>query len=92
MKVRLHAYVNGRVQGVFFRDFACSEGQSLGLTGWVKNLRDGRVEVVAEGERENLEKLVEKLGEGSPGSRVRNVEVVWEEFLGEFQEFRITWY
>jgi len=92
MKARLHAYISGRVQGVFFRDFTCTEATFLGLMGWVKNLYDGRVEVVAEGEKEDLEKLLEKLKKGSPGARVTNVEVIWEEYLGEFSEFKITWY
>ncbi len=92
MKARLHAYVSGRVQGVFFRDFTQTEAIYLGLTGWVKNLWDGRVEVVAEGEKEDLEKLLEKLKKGPPGARVRDVEVVWGEYTGEFRDFRITWY
>lgn len=92
MKARLHAYVSGRVQGVFFRDFTCNEASYLGLTGWVKNLLDGRVEVLAEGEKEDLEKLLTKLKQGPPGARVKNVEVIWEDYLGEFHEFRITWY
>jgi len=80
------------VQGVFFRDFTRTEADYLGLTGWVKNLWDGRVEVVAEGEKEDLEKLFEKLKQGPPGARVKNVESIWEDYSGEFQEFRITWY
>lgn len=92
MKARVHAYVSGRVQGVFFRDFARAEADYLGLTGWVKNLWDGRVEVVAEGEKEDLEKLLGKLKQGPPGARVKDVQAIWENYSGEFQEFRITWY
>jgi acylphosphatase len=80
------------VQGVFFRDFTSTEATFLGLAGWVKNLFDGRVEVLAEGEKEDLEKLLTKLKQGPPGARVKNVEVIWEDYLGEFHEFRITWY
>lgn len=92
MKARAHVYISGRVQGVFFRDFTHSEAICLGLTGWVKNLPDGRVEILAEGEKEDLEKLLTGLKRGPPGARVSNVEVIWEDYLGEFQEFRITWY
>lgn len=92
MKARVHVYISGRVQGVFFRDFTQSEAICFGLTGWVKNLPDGRVEVLAEGEKEDLEKLLTRLKRGPPGARVNNVEVIWEDYLGEFHEFRLTWY
>jgi acylphosphatase len=61
------------------------------LTGWVRNIFDGRVEVLAEGDRENIERLIVRLQEGPPLSRVERVDVEWEEFLGEFTDFRITW-
>ncbi len=92
MKARLHTYISGRVQGVFFRDFASTEAALLGLTGWVKNLSDGRVEVLAEGEKEDLEKLLEILKKGPLGAKVKNVEAIWEDYLAEFQEFQVTWY
>ncbi len=91
MNSRAHIFVSGRVQGVFFRDHTRSWAKSLNLTGWVMNLSDGRVEVMVEGERENIEELIEKLKEGPPLAKVENVEVNWEGFRGEFNDFQIKW-
>ncbi len=91
MKARVHVFVSGRVQGVFFRDYTRRWALSLGLTGWVKNLWDGRVEVVAEGEEEGIQALLARLREGPPGARVDNVAVTWEEYKAEFSDFRIAW-
>lgn len=91
MKARAHVFVSGRVQGVFFRDHTRRWAASLGLAGWVKNLRDGRVEVVAEGEREKLDDLIARLRQGPPTAEVTDVKTAWEEFQGEFGDFRITW-
>jgi acylphosphatase len=90
MKARAHLFVSGRVQGVFFRDHARRWAGSLGLTGWVRNLLDGRVEVLAEGEREKLEDLVDRLREGPPFAQVEDLEIAWEDFRNEFADFRIT--
>ncbi len=89
MKSRIHVFLSGRVQGVFFRDFTRRWAQSLGLTGWVRNVFDGRVEVVAEGEEEKLKTLLEKLREGPPLARVEKVEVSWEDYKAEFNDFTI---
>jgi acylphosphatase len=89
MKSRFHAFISGRVQGVFFRDFTRRWAQNLGLTGWVRNVFDGRVEVVAEGEEEKLNLLLEKLKEGPPLARVDKVDVTWEEYKAEFDDFKI---
>jgi acylphosphatase len=59
------------------------------LTGWVRNLPDGRVEAVFEGDKFDVERLVEFCHKGSPTSRVRNVEVEWQKFRGEFYDFKI---
>jgi acylphosphatase len=89
MKARLHAYISGRVQGVAFRFFAQHEARMLGLTGWVRNLYDGRVEVVAEGEEESLEQFLAELRKGPRLARVEKVETRWEEFRNEFSEFSV---
>jgi acylphosphatase len=91
MKARAHIFVSGRVQGVFFRDHTRRWASSLGLTGWVRNLWDGRVEVLAEGEKENLESLIARLKQGPPSASVENVAVTWEDFQDEFSDFRIAW-
>ena len=64
--------------------------RTLGVTGWIRNLRDGRVEAVAEGEKTGLDELIEFCHAGPPGARVREVAVEWSDFRGEFRGFRIT--
>lgn len=91
MEIRAHIFVSGRVQGVFFRDHTQRWASSFGLTGWVRNLYDGRVEAVVEGERGNIEELITRLNQGPPMADVTKVEVTWENFKGEFEGFRITW-
>lgn len=91
MKVRAHVYVSGRVQGVFFRDYTRRMANKYGVTGWVKNLPDGRVEAVFEGEEEDVKKMIDWCHKGSPASRVDSVEVSFEPYTGEFANFRIRW-
>lgn len=90
MKVRAHVYVRGRVQGVFFRAETADVAERLGLTGWVRNLPDGRVEAVFEGERLDVEKAVEFCRRGPPGAYVRGLDLKWEKWTGEFPDFRVT--
>ena len=91
MEIRAHIFVSGRVQGVFFRDHTQRWAASLGLSGWVRNLDDGRVEAVVEGERSKIEDLIAKLKHGPPMSDVTNIETNWEDSKEEFVGFRITW-
>jgi acylphosphatase len=90
MNTRAHIWISGKVQGVFYRDNTQRWASSLGLSGWVKNLPDGRVEVLVEGEKDSIESLERKLKEGPPLSRVDDVQTEWEEYRGEFFNFRIT--
>ncbi len=91
MKKRYHIFVSGRVQGVFYRDFTRRQAKRFNITGWVKNLWDGRVEVVAEGEEENLKKFIEELGKGPPAARVENLEIKEEKATLEFDDFEIIY-
>ena len=91
MKIRVHVYVSGRVQGVFFRGEMQDEAVRQGVTGWVRNLRDGRVEAVFEGEEDNVERLVEFCRRGPPGARVAHVDVFHEDYTGEFQDFHLRY-
>lgn len=86
---RLHAYVRGRVQGVGFRHFVMVCAQDLGLDGWVRNLWDGRVEVLAEGPKEKLENLVSRLKRGPSSSSVAEVKLEWLAATGEFTGFHV---
>lgn len=88
-KSRVHLRIYGRVQGVFFRAFMKSVADGLGITGWVRNVEDGSVEVVAEGEEEKLQKLIAEARRGPPLAFVERVEVNWEEYKGEFSDFQI---
>ena len=89
MSARAHVWVGGRVQGVFYRVSCADEARKLGLGGWVRNLPDGRVEAVAEGEREAVERFIEWCRRGPPHARVDGVEVTWENPSGE-TDFRVT--
>ena len=83
------AVVHGLVQGVNFRYFALRRADELGLTGYARNLRDGSVEVVAEGDKEVLHKLLEQLEVGPRSARVRKVDVEWTDFSGSYRAFEI---
>ena len=89
MKVRAHIFVSGRVQGVFFRMETRDEATKRNVTGWVRNTSGGRVEAVFEGEREDVEEVIEFCRSGPPGARVTKVEVQWKEYTGEFENFKI---
>ena len=80
--VRARAVVRGRVQGVFFRAEASARARSLGLAGWVRNLSDGSVEVVIEGEGEHVDSMLRWCEHGPAGARVEAVDVTWEDSEG----------
>jgi len=90
-KTRAHIFVSGRVQGVFFRENTQKKARKLGLTGWVKNLLDGRVEAVFEGEKEKIEEMIEWIKKGSFLAKVNNLEINWQEYQGEFENFEIKY-
>lgn len=90
MKCRAHVFVTGRVQGVFFRSETARLAQRLGLTGWVRNLDDGRVEAVFEGEKDAVDKAIEFCKHGPAGAHVEDSDVKLEGWKGEFQGFIIA--
>ena len=85
---RVHIFVKGRVQGVFFRAYTEQEAKKLALTGWVRNCPDASVEIMAEGPENSLEELVKWCYKGSLGSKVESVEKTFEDATGEFTEFK----
>ena len=89
-RVRVRVTIEGRVQGVFFRASTVEEAVRLRLKGWVRNCPDGSVEVLAEGTKENVDALVQWCRQGPPGAHVHAVRVTWEDYRGEFQDFRVT--
>lgn len=88
---RIDASVYGRVQGVSFRYYTQKEANRLNLTGWVANVSDGSVQVVAEGLEEDLKKLVDYLYIGSPGANVDKVNTAWKTPTKEFRRFSVRW-
>lgn len=88
-KARAHVLVSGKVQGVFFRQKTKRQAQSLGVKGWVRNLPDGRVEAVFEGEEQAVKALVEYCRHGPSYAIVENVNVNYENYSGEFTDFQI---
>ncbi len=87
--VRAHVLIKGKVQGVFYRVWTFKQAQSLGLAGWVKNLKDKKVEAVFEGPKEKVEEMIEKCKEGPRPSNVKHLKVSWEKASGEFSSFEI---
>lgn len=81
--VRAHILVSGRVQGVFFRDGAAKAARSEGVSGWVRNLPDGRVEACFEGDRQTVESMIAWCNSGSRQADVDDVSVEWESPQGE---------
>ena len=86
---RVHLLITGEVTRVGFRFAAVGHARNLGLTGWVRNTENKEVEIVAEGSKEKIDKLIALAWEGPPLARVEKVNVEWEEVKEEFGEFKI---
>lgn len=90
--VRAKAFVSGRVQGVFYRATTVETAKRLGkITGWAKNLTDGRVEVLCEGPKEKVDALITWLHRGPPMAEVADVAVTWEEPKNDLGDFTVGW-
>ena len=90
-KVRAHAVISGRVQGVFFRLETKHAADGFGVLGWVRNKRDGTVEAVFEGPEKSVMSILEWCKKGPPVARVTNVDVTWEDYKGDFSSFDVTY-
>ncbi len=88
--IRVRVLIDGRVQGVAYRFYAEKSASRLGITGWVRNLEDGRVEVLAEGSAGDIAGFLERLKEGPSLARVEGFDVRREPATGEFRDFRIA--
>jgi len=88
--IRVRLFIKGRVQGVWFRDSTRQEAGRLGVTGWARNIPDGRVEVLAEGPANKVRSLIDWCHQGPPLARVDQVEESFEEWTGEFSSFSIV--
>lgn len=89
--IRVHMIIEGRVQGVWFRESARRQAQSLGVNGWVRNRPDGTVEAVAEGPDAPVQAFVSWCHSGPPAARVDQVRKTPEEYQGEFDTFEVTY-
>ena len=88
---RIHIFITGRVQGVFFRQSTRVMAIKNDVGGWVRNLDDGRVEIVAEGETQNIDNLVTWCKTGPANSRVDEFELLDEDSTGEFENFDVIY-
>ena len=90
MLIQAHILVTGMVQGIGYRFFVTRLAASIGLSGWVKNLPDGRVEITAEGDRSLIESMIRDLKTGHPYASVKAAAVRWEAWTGKFDGFRVA--
>jgi acylphosphatase len=88
-QARAHVFISGLVQGVFFRASTREQAQRIGVSGWVRNLPDDRVEAVFEGTRTTVQQMVDWCHQGPPSAQVDHVDVQWEEVTGREEGFRV---
>ncbi len=86
---RVHIFVSGRVQGVFFRQNTQKQAKRIGINGWVRNLPDGRVEAIFEGEKNKVEEMINWAKKGPFFACVDKIDITWEVYKGEFNDFKI---
>ncbi len=91
LKVKAHVIVSGRVQGVYFRGETRNKAVKYGVNGWIRNLHDGRVDAVFEGKKDDVEKTIDFVSRGPSFAKVTNVELEWQDYTGEFNDFRILY-
>jgi acylphosphatase len=90
-EARAHLFIDGRVQGVCYRAFTREVAHTLGLNGWVRNLRDGKVEAVFEGEKKVIRQAIQECYAGPLGARVSNIDIQWEHYTGKENGFSIKY-
>jgi acylphosphatase len=88
---RAHVIISGRVQGVCFRLETFKAAQFYGVSGWVRNKADRTVEALFEGDTKSVDSILEWCRKGSPPAKVEKTKVNWEDYTGEFDEFKITY-
>ena len=89
---RVHLLIRGRVQGVYYRGFTRDIASHLGIRGWVRNLSDGSVEAVFEGNKEDIEQAIKHCHMGPPGAGVEDIGITWEDYKGDLRGFQIRHY
>ncbi len=88
---RIHILVSGQVQGVYFRENTRKKAEELGISGWVRNMLDGRVEIMAEGDKDKLDKLMRWAEQGPAFAKVDGLRTAWPEYKGDLGEFQIKY-
>lgn len=91
IKVRVHIIVKGKVQGVYFRQNAQCVCNGYEVTGWVRNLEDGSVETILEGNKNSVEDAISWFKVGPPSAQVERIELKYDRYSGEFQDFKINY-
>ncbi len=92
MQARAHLIIKGIVQGVFYRAFTRDIATQLGLKGWARNLPNGNVEALFEGDKEEVEQAIRQCSMGPPGSRVDGIDVEWKDYQGDLKDFQVRYY
>lgn len=90
-KIRAHVFIQGKVQGVYFRQNTMIVAARYGVTGWVRNLKDGRVEVILEGSEIDVGKVIEWCRVGPAKAIVNDFVIEYQSYIGEFQEFKVIY-
>lgn len=88
----MHLVIKGRVQGVFYRAFTRDTAHYLGLKGWVRNLPDGNVEALFEGDKADIEQAIKRCYAGPPGAMIEDIDVTWEDYQGDLRDFQVRYY
>ena len=91
IKIRAHIIVRGKVQGVYFRQNAQRICNEYGVTGWVLNANDGSVEAILEGSKNSVEDAISWFKAGPPNAHVEKIELSYDKYSGEFQDFKISY-
>jgi len=91
MKSRSHIFVSGKVQGVFLRQNNRKKAAEFRLSGFVRNLQNGKVEAVFEGKKEKIEKIIQWIKKGPETAQIENIEIDWKNYQGEFKNFEIRY-
>jgi len=89
--IRVQVYISGMVQGVFFRASMRNKARDLDIYGFVRNLRDGRVHAILEGEESSVLNFLEWCNVGPPAAKVEDVKVIYEDYKGEYRTFTIVY-
>jgi len=90
-KNQIHLFITGQVQGVFFRSQAKQKARSLGITGWIKNLPNGQIEAVAQGDQNKIKQFIDWCEQGPQLAQVEKVEIKTEQYQSEYQDFEVRY-